>query len=184
MSSIDFKEFLLRDEKVIWSGRPVQGLLFTGKDVFLIPFSLLWGGFALFWESTVLSQANAPVFMKFWGIPFVLIGLYLIVGRFLIDAWIRTGLRYAITNKRVLISRAAPFSKFTALSLDRLQEADLTQRADGRGTIRFGQAVSMWQRSNSFGSWTPALDPTPQFILIEDVRSVYQQLERAMHDGK
>ncbi len=179
MCSNDFQDFLMRDEKIIWSGQPARGVLFTGADFLLIPFSLLWGGFALFWESAVLSQPKAPLIMKFWGIPFVLIGLFLIVGRFFLDAWIRTGLRYAITNRRVLISRSGPFAKFTSLNLDRLPEVNLTQRADGRGTIRFGENASMWGGRNSFAMWSPALDPTPQFIMIENVRGVFEQLQHA-----
>ncbi len=182
MSTIDFQEFLMRDEKLIWSGAPARGLVLTGKDFFLIPFSLVWCGFILFWESAVFSMPKAPIFMKFWGIPFVLLGLYFMVGRFFLDAWIRMGLRYAITNKRILISRPGPFSKFTALSLNHLPDMNLIQRSDGSGTIRFGENASVWGGRQSFAMWTPALDPTPQFFLIENVRSVFEQLQQAVQN--
>ena len=108
MDPSDFTGRLLKGEKIIWQGKPAQGLLFTSRDWLLIPFSLLWGGFSIFWEKSVLD-ANAPIFMKLWGVPFVLIGLYLVVGRFLLDAWIRRGMNYAVTDKRVLILRSGPF---------------------------------------------------------------------------
>src|ERR1700704_3187139 len=95
MSMIDFADRLLRDERIVWSGRPAQGLLLTGRDVFLIPFSLLWGGFAIFWETMAVTQQKEAGFFSLWGIPFVVVGLYLIVGRFLFDAWIRRGMSYA-----------------------------------------------------------------------------------------
>ncbi len=179
----DLNERLLAGERVLWSGRPAQGLLLTGRDAFLIPMSLLWGGFAVFWETMVVTQQKTPGFFALWGIPFVLIGLYFIVGRFLLDAWIRRGMLYAVTDKRILISRSGPFAKFTAVSLDRLPDASITDNAGGRGTIRFGERAPMWGRRNSFASWTPALDPTPQFIAIEDARSVFDQVQRASRGG-
>jgi hypothetical protein len=178
----DLNERLLAGERVLWSGRPAQGLLLTGRDAFLIPFSFLWGGFAVVWETMVVTQAKAG-FFALWGIPFVLIGLYFIIGRFLLDAWIRRGMFYAVTDKRILISRSGPFAKFTALSLDRLPDASISDNAGGRGTIRFGDPAPLWGRRNNFPSWTPSLDPTPQFIAIEDARSVFDQVQRACRGG-
>jgi hypothetical protein len=179
MDPFDFTQRLLPGEKIMWSGQPAQGLMLTGRDWLLIPFSLLWGGFAVFWESTVIATP-APIFMRLWGVPFVLVGLYLIVGRFAFDAWIRRGMAYAVTNKRILIARSAPFARFTAMSLDQIPDANLSERPDGRGTIRFGQESPAWGgRRGGFSSWTPALDPTPQFIGIENARSVFDQIQRS-----
>jgi hypothetical protein len=181
MTTTDLSDRLLTGERILWSGRPAQGLLFTGRDTVLIPF--MFGAFAVFWESMVLTQQNAPGFFMLWGVPFVLIGLYLIVGRFLLDAWIRAGTDYAVTNKRILISRSGPFSKFTAVSLDRLPDASLSESAGGRGTIRFGPAMQFFGGRNSMASWTPSLDPTPQFIAIENAPSVFDQIQLAARSG-
>ena len=69
MTTTDLRDRLVRDEKIIWSGRPAQGLLLTGRDGLLIPFSLMWGGFAIFWETSVLKLPQAPAVMKVWGVP-------------------------------------------------------------------------------------------------------------------
>jgi hypothetical protein len=177
----EFTNRLLDREEIIWSGRPATGLLFTGQDIFLIPFSLLWGGIVLFGAFATLTQTKEqPGFPALFLIPFVLIGIYLIVGRFIVDAWLRTSTRYALTNKRILILRAAPFGKFTALNLDRLPEMSLSESANGRGTLRFGPQAQWWSgRGNNFSGWSPSLDPTPQFIAIENARSVFDQIQRA-----
>ena len=178
---------LLGGERVAWSGRPVQGILFTARDIFLIPFSLIWCGFAVFWEASVLAMSgaargatgfsNVPSFMLLFGSVFVCVGLYFVFGRFLFDAWIRGGIRYAVTDQRILIARPGPFSSFTALYLDRLPDMQISERAGGRGTIRFGQRQSLFGYRNS-AIWSPALDPTPQFLAIDDARRVFDLIQR------
>jgi hypothetical protein len=157
---------LLKGEKILWSGQPAQGLLLTSRDWLLVPFSVLWAGFVIFWETSMLSM-NAPIFMELWGVPLVA-GLYLLAGRFLLDAWMRRGMCYAVTDKRVLILRSGPFRKFSAMSLDQLPTPSLSERADGRGTIRFGQAP--YWTGQGFSGWTPSLGATPQFFSIQDAR--------------
>jgi hypothetical protein len=62
------------------------------------------------------------------------------------------------------------------MRLDQLPEASLNESSNGRGTIRFGpQAPLLGRRTN----WTPSLDPTPQFIAIENARSVFDQIQMA-----
>jgi len=182
MDASDFNGRLLTGERIVWWGQPAQGLLLTSRDWLLIPFSLVWGGFVIFWEASVLAN-NAPMFARLWGVPFVLVGLYLVVGRFLLDAMIRRGMGYAVTDKRVLILRTGLFSKFSAIGLDQLSDTNLTEGANGRGTIRFG-AAAPFGSSRGFYGWTPSLDPIPQFIGIEDAANVFQYIQRAIAKRK
>jgi hypothetical protein len=85
------KKELDSGENLLWAGIPRQGAVFRGSDMFTIPFSLLWGGFAIFWETMALAIPNkeaGPISIIFplFGIPFVLAGLYMIFGRFIYDS--------------------------------------------------------------------------------------------------
>lgn len=169
---------LLRGERILWSGRPAQGLAFSPQDWLLVPFSAVWAGFALSWEFGVLTT-RAPDFFAVFGVPFVLVGLFMLAGRFAVDAWIRRSTAYAVTNQRILILRSRPSSTFMALPLDRLPEASLIERVNGSGSIRFGPAPSPWGRNAGFASWMPALNATPQFIGIEHARRVFDLIQQA-----
>jgi hypothetical protein len=162
-------------ERLIWSGQPRRGLRLRAADTFLIPFSLFWGGFALFWETSVITS-EAPVFFRLWGIPFVLIGLYLIFGRFFVDAWRRTRTYYGLTSERVLIV-SVPFQRqVKSIPLRGLPELTLKERGDRSGTIVFGSMQSAY-RGLAGSSW-PGLgaQSPPSFDMIENVRQVYEQI--------
>jgi hypothetical protein len=144
----------------------------------MIPFSLLWGGFAFFWEASVVSS-GAPAFFAFWGIPFVLVGAYIIVGRFFADARLRRATVYGLTSTRVIVLTGLFARRVKSLSLRTLTDLSLTERADRSGTITFG-AVHPW------ASWAGAMPwpglaqyQSPCFELIVDARSVYNRIREA-----
>jgi hypothetical protein len=170
----DVRTQLLPDEKIIWKGEPFHGILLRPIEGFLIPFSLLWAGFAVFWNVSVW-QSGADFFFKLFGLPFLIAGLYVTVGRFLIDMSIRKGTTYFVTNKRVLIAKG---SMLKSLDIKRLPSLELDERSDGSGTIRFGASSGLFSGANNFGIWQPASDTTPQFIRVARVRSLYDLIQK------
>ena len=176
---------LLPKEKLLWSGRPAQGILFLPRDMMLVPFSLLWGGFAIFWETQALSSGKAPGFFAVFGAAFVLVGLFLIFGRFLFDAWLRGNTHYALTDQRIIIQRSAPWADFKAVDLRQVPETSLSGNSGGRGTVRFGPQAQVWAGSSrsGFAGWIPSLDPTPQFLAINDARRVFEMVEEHRREG-
>lgn len=174
-SNDTFAGRLLPEERVIWSGRPARGVLFTPRDAFLLPFSVLWLGFAVVW--TVGASLAGGAFGLF-GVLFIAFGAFFMGGRFWLDAWLRGRTFYAVTDRRVLILRSGPFSDFTAVALDRLPDARISEGKGGRGAIRFGQRAPIFG-GNGFSIWVPALDGTPQFLGIADARKVFDLIQHA-----
>ena len=149
----------------------------SGKDGFLIPFSILWGGFAIFWNALVwlapFEGGDAPGwFFKLFGLPFLVFGIYLIAGRFFHDARIRSKLFYAVTDRRILILNG---SRFTSLDIQRLPRLDLTEHRDGTGTLAF-EASNIFSPGsmNGFAWWVPSLGSAAQFFRIQSPRHVYE----------
>ena len=118
-------------EHVVHRCKPGEGHLFTAQDAFMIPFGIFWLGFSLFWEYNAIKIGGFPAI---FGIPFVLIGLYLLGGRFFHTAWQRKRTAYVITNKRILRSRNGKIDTLDASNLPPMQ---LQTFSDGSGTILF-----------------------------------------------
>lgn len=163
------------DEKLLWTGRPKQGIVFRSSDIFLIPFTLFWGGFAFFWEGAVLTK-GAPLDFNLVGILFVVIGIYMIIGRFFVDATRRKNTIYGITSQRVMI-RSGIFSKTVeSHPVRQLFDMSLTEKGDGSGTILLGPVdlrASMME-----GTAWPGVRQTPKLELIPQARSVYSLITK------
>jgi hypothetical protein len=169
------RQELGHDERLLWSGQPAQGVRLRAADAFLIPFSLLWGGFAIFWETSVISL-GAPLFFVIWGIPFVLVGLYLIAGRFWTDARQRARTYYALTDSRIIIISGI-FSRSTrSLSLRNLSGVCLTAKANGGGVIAFGPVNPMFYWWGASGWPGTGRYATPCFELDGNAREVYEKI--------
>jgi len=179
---------MLAGETLLWLGQPSRKVVFHSSDVFSIPFSLLWGGFAIFWEFGVTgafegSAHRAPDFFALWGIPFVVMGQYMIWGRFLYTSWRKGRTYYAVTNKRVIVLNTAPSRKLTDRYFRNLDSVSISTRSDGIGTIEFSPAAdfaSDWGWSIRSRRYRNQLDinlSTAIFHDIPDARSVYQLIQ-------
>ena len=165
-------------ERLLWCGRPSQGLILRAADAFLIPLSLLWGGFAIFWEASVITK-GAPLDFGIFRILFVLIGLYIMVGRFWVDARQRASTVYAITSERVVIVSGILSRRVKSLSIDTLSDVSLTERSGGGGLITFGSTPFPygWLVGTSWPSFGQS--SVPNFELPDRAREIYELIREA-----
>ncbi len=165
-------------ERVLWAGKPNPKVIFHSGDSFLIPFSLMWGGFAIFWEAGVLKQGWG--FGQLWGIPFVLIGQYLIWGRFIYDNWKKRRIVYVLTDRRAIVIVRPPQSQTISARLAAVGSIEKSLRSDGIGTITIGTPIVSSYRSRrrqNFGSLQ--LDAgLPVFVDVDDANQIYRQIEQ------
>lgn len=185
LNAYSINKELLPNERIIWKGKPATGIKLRQSDIFVIPFSLVWGGFAIFWEISALTQIPKREMVSFvfplFGIPFVLMGIYLIFGRFIVDAKNRAKTEYAITNQRIIIKSGIFSNHVKTIKLSLIPETSFTEKSDGSGTIIFGEstpAVSV--RINGHGSSDK--HQAPSFEMIGNVRKVYELFQNAQKE--
>lgn len=176
---------LRSDEHVLWKGRPFQGLMaFRGIDAFLVPFSLVWAGFALFWNITVWTM-ESPLFFKLWGLPFLIAGAYVTVGRLIHNKVSRSKAFYVLTNQRAIVVMGNG-KRIREHALASLQGIETSARADGSGTITFAPSnVNLLTASANpkaaLAFWGgPGVDGGA-FYRIEDVQHVTTLVQNAMY---
>lgn len=128
---------LAPDERLLWFGQPRRGFVLRATDIFVIPFSLMWGGVAIFAQVSVLTS-DTPIISKLFVLPFFVVGLYLIFGRFILDAKRRSATYYGITNERIIIISTRFGRQIRSLDLRALDVISLNEKSDGSGTITFG----------------------------------------------
>lgn len=179
-----FRRYLLSREHLLWTGRPNPYALFTRSDLFLVPFSVMWAGFAIFWEHGVIVE-HAPLFMRLWGIPFILLGAYITVGRFVYKYIAQQRTYYAVTNQRILVLTTLFQHRLQAAIIRTLPTMSMSVSAHG-GTVQFGQPspYGSWFANTGWGFFQPSGVDSLAFYNIPDPQYVYDLISRQAVDER
>jgi hypothetical protein len=172
---------LMSGENIHWAGMPNPVVIFHLDDWVLIPFSLVWTGFFVFWEAQAFgfwaptSRANGnDVFMRLWGIPFLVAGNYMVWGRFLFDAWAKRRTYYAVTNRRVLVLQEAWKKRTSMTFLEAIPQIE--REGSAIGTLWFGVkhpvVASRGRKTRDMSRFS--VGDVPVFADIDDVDAVYR----------
>lgn len=171
MEENSVRHLLQPGERLLWEGAPERGFRLQRSDAVTIPFSLVWCGFLCLIIGPQLRMAAVLPLMGLIYVPFILAGLYLLIGRFFLRAWQLAGMRYAVTDKRVILisRRDTVFLLFGQIPM--LQKE---LRRNGTGTIWF-------QRPAYCGSGNHRRRvPGVGFEEIADAERVYRLIEGQM----
>jgi len=163
------------NERLLWSGRPRQGVFLRSADAIAIPFSIFWTCGAVFWV-IMASRSPDKAFLLF-GIPFVGIGVYMLIVRFFVDSWQRANTTYGLTDQRVVIVSGPRRRSIKSLSLRTLSDVTLSEGKNGTGIITFGPTIPPWPYR---GMQVPGMSTrmVPCFDQIANARSVFDQIRR------
>ncbi len=89
------RPYLNNDEHLFWTMEPKESIVFRKSDFVLIPFSLIWFTFSAFWA---ISVSHVSGWAGLFGLPLLLIGVYLLIGGFYVDMRKRANTCYGLTE--------------------------------------------------------------------------------------
>lgn len=139
-----FKPYLQPNELLLWCGAPGAGRLNSyGRAP--VMFSIIWMGFALIWE--VAAVMSGQIIMVLFGLPFLAIGLSIVLGKPLRNAKLKGKIFYAVTDQRLLIREGEDIKIFTA---DMLPPMQIRMNRNGTGTIFFERSYYTYRRGNQY----------------------------------
>lgn len=141
-NDFDFcNSYMIANERIIWKGKPDTKIRFS-SDLYTLVFGIFWLGFSLFW--TTMVYASGGGMMTFFGLPFVAIGIYLVVGRPIHSAIKRKKTAYVITNMKIIRACGNKIDTMDGRNLPRL---NIKGYSDGMGDIHFGDMI-VYRRNN------------------------------------
>lgn len=166
-------DYLTDNERILWRGAPEQGHIFTKGDIYLVPFNIVWCGFAIFWEISAI-RSGAPVFFWLFGIPFVAIGFFMVFGRFIKRKNLIRNTRYVVTDRRVLRYRN---DKVDFVDYRNGVKIHTDIDKDGCGTITFGEMP--YQMMMGYNMMYEMMGNGPFTMMnIPQVNDVYKIIEQ------
>ncbi|MBO9622404.1 MAG: PH domain-containing protein [Sphingomonas sp.] len=151
----------------------MQGIRFAPQDVFAIPFAAFWLFVVLAIFGAVTLGQPEEVQPMFWFVlpVFLLVGLHMLFGRFLVDRAARRRTHYWLTTERAVIESGLFRTSSRSVSLAALSEIRFRAGRNRRGTVQFGSA-------GPFGMVPPSWPGADQFLSpafndIDDAQRVY-----------
>lgn len=178
------------DEKILWQGRPDTQIVWRDLLRFETFFGIFFLGFSLMWTFGAAAmlgsmQAGAPtgLFALFplFGLPFIAVGAYMVVGRLFWDAYARARTWYTLTNKAAYIATQT-FGKRKLKRIDREEMVSPELEDDTPGTVWFAREIRTRRtrtgssRNHTRRTRTHAYEVPIGFKRIGEARTVYRLL--------
>lgn len=109
---IDWDDLLEPEEQILWQGRPEASFRIGRGGALISVFGLFVLGFAILWISLaarISTGSFIDLVFPLFGLPFVLAGLWMVVGVHVWSMFQRRYSFYTLTNRRGFIGADLPF---------------------------------------------------------------------------
>ncbi len=184
-------------EEIIWAGQPDPTVIFSRKDSFIVPYSLIFNGIMFHGISRFITHmlsiklGPTDVFYNAVMIPALLVftlmttvALYLLFGRFIYKKWKKEHTIHIITNRRLLNFFDYKKGNLDGIALEDVEKVSKEVSSDGHGTIIFGDVKKRAMRYDNTGlDFANDLYYKPAFAFydIKNVNQVYKIINELLY---
>lgn len=174
----EIKKQLEPDESIVWQGSSNTKKMISYGDYMYIPFSLMWMGFVVYWEYMV-TVYRYPFVFHLLGIPMVLAGLYMAIGRFAYKRYKKTNSCYVVTNRRVIEAYEDKRIGYKEKPLSEIGRMVRFVEKDGFGTLVFDDInpAYMMKLNDGMEQLRKKTKKIIGFYDIADAEGLYQQIQ-------
>lgn len=178
---LEVNPYLDVNEDVVWCDKPAKKFVFTSADIFTTLFGAVWLSFSVFWVfsaymSTESTDGTFNIFPLF-GIPFVVVGLYLLLFRHIVSFAKRKNMVYALTNKRALIVHTGKRQYVQEYRYENISNIQMKCDDNDIGSIFFLTGEVRYNNGRSYSS-------TSGIFGIKDTKKVYKILSQCMENKR
>ena len=161
-------------EHLLWSGRPQPTAYALKKATLTFLFGIPFFAFAVFWTWTALSfsAGREPQYFWLFGVPFLLIGLGLLLSPLWQSAQARAT-TYTLTTRRAVIDTTGPLARRISVPLEQIPFIELQPGRGRPGHVLFREVAAPYR--NAFPTTTK-----DGFIAVPDADKVERLLRDAV----
>ena len=132
----EISPYIGQNEKILWCDKPVKNFIIAGAEIFNVLFGAFWLAFSIFWLIMTLVDKNSGA-LPYFSIPFILLGLWLVLFKHLVQAVKRKKIIYVVTNKRVLVVTTGKEEFVEEFCYSDIAEIDMKADKNGIGSVFF-----------------------------------------------
>ena len=125
-----FEDLLKKGEKILWKGRPKKFSYALSSSIKFFPIALIWAMIDVGFIFAIANSGIANKFMIMFLIPFFalhLLPVWLFIGMFIKGLRDLKGVKYIITNRRVVVFKNDNQFDLKAIAIENLSQVKLTR---------------------------------------------------------
>ncbi|HCS40699.1 MAG: hypothetical protein ACYDH2_03290 [Anaerolineaceae bacterium] len=183
-----FGDELNAGESIEWCGKPNQEIFFEKEDIVTLLPNLVFSSLIVFILSkfflNTISFLGIVVFILLTTL-FTFNAITMLAGKLIIGPWRHRKTVYAVTNQRIIIISGIENRNIKSIRLTGLKEINVSYRKNGKGIIRFGNAIETpWDTRYTTHLYYLVERNVyiPEFEMIEDVRKVYNLIKKLQNE--